>query len=588
MANVIDKVAGHVVGPQGPQGPQGPKGDTGQTGPQGATGATGATPNLTMGTVTTLEPDSPATATITGTAENPVLNLGIPKGDTGEVSQAEFDELKSDLTATNAEVTDIRVGADGTTYNSAGAAVRGQISDLKEDVSDIQSEMGVLRSYEQTLIKLDGYFINSSGVISTIGNNGYKVTDYIDVDGYYQAIVTGDAGTNLMLCAFYDSNYGFVSGVMGEGSTPTTKTILIPSNAKYLVIANDSLATSACTLTKWTYPYIQEFQNGYREFTAVWKHGNLNTSGAEIYNTYPAITDGYLSTSDYDYVYRSSDIAEGFLFYYDYDEDTTTYTFSHYFAITPSILHVLDKSHSHFRLKLFQSWSSAVDLDTAKSSFKLYKYVSVANPPKWFGKKWTAIGDSLTEVNSTATAKYHDLISQQTGITVVNLGDGGTGYKSTDGGAGDSFMDRVANVPLDSDVITIFGSGNDLGSENEIGTPTDTGTTTLCGCINTTIDNLLTRMPLANIGIVTPTPWQQYNPSNDQNKMALYVDAIVTICKNRGIPCLDLYHCSGLRPWDSTFKTLAYANADGVHPNNVGHALIAPKFQAFLDALLLH
>ena len=97
MANVIDKVAGHVVGPQGPQGPQGPKGDTGQTGPQGATGATGATPNLTMGTVTTLEPDSQATATITGTAENPVLNLGIPKGDTGEVSQAEFDELKNIL-----------------------------------------------------------------------------------------------------------------------------------------------------------------------------------------------------------------------------------------------------------------------------------------------------------------------------------------------------------------------------------------------------------------------------------------------------------------------------------------------------------
>lgn len=98
MANVIDKVAGLVVGPQGPQGPQGPKGDTGQTGPQGAQGATGTTPNLTMGTVTTLEPDSQATATITGTAENPVLNLGLPKGRTGEVSQAEFDEVAGDVT----------------------------------------------------------------------------------------------------------------------------------------------------------------------------------------------------------------------------------------------------------------------------------------------------------------------------------------------------------------------------------------------------------------------------------------------------------------------------------------------------------
>lgn len=57
----------------------GVKGDTGNT------GATGATPNLTIGTVSTLNPDQSATATITGTAENPVLNMGIPRGQTGSV-----------------------------------------------------------------------------------------------------------------------------------------------------------------------------------------------------------------------------------------------------------------------------------------------------------------------------------------------------------------------------------------------------------------------------------------------------------------------------------------------------------------------
>ena len=56
----------------------------------GEDGATGATPNLTIGTVETLEPDESATATITGTPENPVLNLGIPQGDTGEVTTEEF------------------------------------------------------------------------------------------------------------------------------------------------------------------------------------------------------------------------------------------------------------------------------------------------------------------------------------------------------------------------------------------------------------------------------------------------------------------------------------------------------------------
>lgn len=40
-------------------------------------------PNLQIGTVTTLESGSNATASITGTTENPVLNLGIPKGENG-------------------------------------------------------------------------------------------------------------------------------------------------------------------------------------------------------------------------------------------------------------------------------------------------------------------------------------------------------------------------------------------------------------------------------------------------------------------------------------------------------------------------
>lgn len=43
----------------------------------------GVTPKISIGTVTTLEAGSEATVTITGTPENPVLNLGIPKGANG-------------------------------------------------------------------------------------------------------------------------------------------------------------------------------------------------------------------------------------------------------------------------------------------------------------------------------------------------------------------------------------------------------------------------------------------------------------------------------------------------------------------------
>ena len=43
-------------------------------------GDSGTTPNFTIGRVNTLDAGQSATASITGTPENPVLNLGIPRG----------------------------------------------------------------------------------------------------------------------------------------------------------------------------------------------------------------------------------------------------------------------------------------------------------------------------------------------------------------------------------------------------------------------------------------------------------------------------------------------------------------------------
>ena len=77
-------------GPQGEQGIQGlpgekgEKGERGEQGIQGVQGADGQTPNITIGTVTTLNAGSNATAEITGATPNLTLNLGIPKGDKGD------------------------------------------------------------------------------------------------------------------------------------------------------------------------------------------------------------------------------------------------------------------------------------------------------------------------------------------------------------------------------------------------------------------------------------------------------------------------------------------------------------------------
>jgi hypothetical protein len=52
-------------------------------------GEKGDVPQLSIGTIETLPPGSDATATITGTPEKPILNLGIPKGDTGTTKESD-------------------------------------------------------------------------------------------------------------------------------------------------------------------------------------------------------------------------------------------------------------------------------------------------------------------------------------------------------------------------------------------------------------------------------------------------------------------------------------------------------------------
>lgn len=218
-------------------------------------------------------------------------------------------------------------------------------------------------------------------------------------------------------------------------------------------------------------------------------------------------------------------------------------------------------------------------------------YASLSNR-KWTGKKWACVGDSLTEINNRATMRYMDYIQIETGIRPYNMGVSGTGYAKGHS-ANKAFIDRISSVPTDSDIVTIFGSNNDMFGENwEVGEITDTGTTTLCGFINGTIDALYQAFPTAKLGIITPCPWENIYPSATTTigrKGIAYSKALVDICAYRGIPCLDLFHCSGMRPWEANYRALFYTGDEGggVHPDANGHRILASHIGAFLDTLLV-
>lgn len=136
-------------------------------------GLVGATPNFTVGTVTTGEPGTPVVVTLTGTAEAPVLNITIPQGmqgNTGSSVDYPF-ELVNNLT-TN----------DATKALSAaqGVVLDGKISQLQQELNDISNTEAVDTDEEIKVISEDGQTtileITEDGVdAKNLKSNGFAV-----------------------------------------------------------------------------------------------------------------------------------------------------------------------------------------------------------------------------------------------------------------------------------------------------------------------------------------------------------------------------------------------------------------------------
>ena len=94
---------------RGATGPQGADGKDGTNGTDGAPGKDGVTPDIKIGTVTTLPAGSEATASMGGTAAQPTLNLGIPKGANGDNANVTKDAVVGALGFTPIGADDVPV-----------------------------------------------------------------------------------------------------------------------------------------------------------------------------------------------------------------------------------------------------------------------------------------------------------------------------------------------------------------------------------------------------------------------------------------------------------------------------------------------
>ena len=101
------------------------------------------------------------------------------------VERARIDNIASleeGSTTGDAELMDIRVGADGVTYTSAGEAVRTQIDNVKEDFNKIATSEIIksknLFNPDAAGVK-EGYYLDTSG--NSVALAGWNTSDFIDV-----------------------------------------------------------------------------------------------------------------------------------------------------------------------------------------------------------------------------------------------------------------------------------------------------------------------------------------------------------------------------------------------------------------------
>ena len=208
---------------------------------------------------------------------------------------------------------------------------------------------------------------------------------------------------------------------------------------------------------------------------------------------------------------------------------------------------------------------------------------------------WTAMGDSITAWDHTVSEvfgiNYREHVKNQLAIGMANnRGIGSTMIARKDGYEFDhlSFIERWSNnTPRNTTILTVWGGTNDYAGAGGDGVPLGSSELsnrdkfTFYGALRVLIEELSTTFPSQKIGFMTPIfRVNCHQPNLQGHKLIDYVDAIIEVCAEYGIPVLDLFRISGIN--EKNHVTLL---ADGLHPKGVGQLFISRKIAKFIDRL---
>lgn len=488
--------------------------------------------------------------------------------------------LPDGSTTGDAELTDIRVGADGVTYNTAGAAVREQVSSLKEDLGELEKA--------NSIKFIDGYFIKlGSTLTNPIAIDSYRYAK-IECSKNDKFILNINASKSAGQFGFFDEN-GNVLSIMKKTLSSSLKNfeVIAPEGSKWLVVNDCDKINPSFKNVPIIHTIYNEVQNynildGYSIIENFIDGYYVNCIGSSVDINNKTEFDSYRCavipcTSGYEFVLNVSG-----------GENPRAYCF------VDSDLNVISVAPSNFKCLDYSiiapSGSAYLIInDNDKNNINL-------NINKTASKIYYAFGDSMTYGSLTdgdgshligrSTIRYPEYYAYSHNMRCFNKGIPGEGYLAR--ASNQRCLETLQNNDItNADLITLaFGLNDHTNDRTRLGTLEANNISTILGQLKLSIEYIYSQNPSCKVIVIGTTtrlgeyaePILQYGDTDsDFNTQGLNI-ALETFCKKYGIAFIS-NDMNGINEFNTSLR------CDKTHYTEEGYRVWSIYLSAQINAL---
>lgn len=191
-------------------------------------------------------------------------------------------------------------------------------------------------------------------------------------------------------------------------------------------------------------------------------------------------------------------------------------------------------------------------------------------PSRWAGKRYIALGDSITDENYTPNIKYPTMMNDSFAFSSwINKAKSGQSMGlSSSGNYFSKATGEYNSIDWSIYDLATFALGtNDHGLDVPVGTIDSTDINNFYGAWNVVLSYIFNANPQIRIVLLTPFQKNAMNNANSGGHILYdYVNAIINIGKKYSCPVINLFNEAGINNVNKGTYT-----SDGLHLNALGH-----------------